>query len=59
MNYPAAEQRGINKGTVTPQAAGNSTLVRLRRINRKAEAFNRKKASGKIENKKENTKIII
>jgi hypothetical protein len=23
MNYPAAEQRGIYKGIVTPQAAGN------------------------------------
>ena len=32
MNYPAAEQRGIYNGIVTPQAAGNETLVRLRRI---------------------------
>jgi len=29
MNYLAAEQRGIYKGIVTPQAAGNTTLVRL------------------------------
>jgi hypothetical protein len=32
MNYLAAEPRGICKGIVTPQAAGNETLVRLRRI---------------------------
>jgi hypothetical protein len=32
MNYPAAEKRGISKGNVTPQAAGNQILARLWRI---------------------------
>jgi len=29
MNYPAAEQWGIYEGIVTPQRAGNTTLVHL------------------------------
>jgi hypothetical protein len=32
MNDPAAEQWGIQKGILTPQAAGYEILVRLRRI---------------------------
>jgi len=52
INYPAAEKRGIYRGIVTPQAAGNQILVRLRRIEKRDKyGFTHKK--GKKDSRKE------
>jgi len=45
INYPTAEQRGFYKGIVTPQVAGNQTLIRLRRIEKRDKyGFTHKKS---------------
>jgi hypothetical protein len=46
MTCPAAEQRVIYNGFATPQAAGNKTLVRLRRIQTNDNDQNAKHQTG-------------